>query len=68
MAELPNWVKNKMEYNNNYSKKNFRRCIFALNRNTEPELIEVYDAIPNKSQWFKECLRRYAAELGEKDV
>lgn len=35
-------------------------CIaFRLNRNTEPELIEKFQAIPNKRQWFIERLREW---------
>ena len=33
-----------------------------LNSNTEPELIEIYKRIPNKSQFIKQALRRWAEE------
>ena len=62
MAELPKWAENKRKRDLEYSKLHKRRIVIDLNRNTEPELIEIYELIPNKAQWFKDCLRRYAAE------
>lgn len=38
-----------------------------LNKNTDAELIKVYESIPSKSEWLKECLRRYAAEHPKED-
>ena len=65
MAELPKWAENKRKRDLEYSKLHKRRIVIDLNRNTEPELIEIYELIPNKAQWFKDCLRRYAAEHPE---
>lgn len=41
-----------------YKKKMFRRVAFLLHKEAEAELIEAYDQIPNKQEWFRECLRR----------
>ncbi len=62
MADIPNWAKNKIEYDKRYEKENKIQVAIKLNKVTEPELVEIYQSIPNKSQWFKECLRRYAEE------
>lgn len=58
----PNWVIRKQKYDADYSKKYVKTCGFRLNRNTEPELIETFESIPDKANWFRSCLRRYAAE------
>ena len=42
-----------------YQKENMLCIAFRLNRNTEPELIEKFQAIPNKRQWFIERLREW---------
>ena len=62
MAELPKWAQNKLEYNKKYEKENKVQVSIKLNRITEPEYIEIYQSIPNKRQWFLDCLRRYAEE------
>lgn len=62
MAELPKWAQNKKEYDRKYAAKNKVQAAFKLNKVTEPELVEIYLSIPNKAQWFKDCLRRYEAE------
>ena len=65
MAELPKWAQNKILYDRRYDKVNKVQAAFKLNKITEPELVEIYQLIPNKAQWFKDCLRRYAAEHPE---
>ena len=62
MNDIPNWAKNKIEYDRRYDKENKIQVALRLNKKTEPELVEIYQSIPNKSQWFKDCLRRYAEE------
>ena len=62
MADIPTWAKNKMKYDQKYDRENKVQIAIKLNKNTDPELIEIYRLIPNKAQWFKECLRRYARE------
>ena len=65
MAELPKWAENKRKRDLEYSKLHKRRIVIDLNRNTEPELIEIYESIPQKAHWFKDCLRQYAADHPE---
>ena len=62
MAELPKWAQNKLKYDRQYDRDNKVHIAIKLNKATEPELVEIYRSIPNKAQWFKDCLRRYAAE------
>lgn len=61
MADMPKWAQNKKKYDQQYAKDHKRRIVIDLNRNTEPELIEIYESIPNKAEWFKKCLREYGA-------
>lgn len=65
MADIPKWAENKKRYDQQYAKDHKRRIVIDLNRNTDPELIEIYELIPNKAQWFKDSLRRYAADHPE---
>lgn len=65
MTEEKDWQKNKKEYNLKYDRLNKVRIGVKLNRVTEPELVEIYQAIPNKAEWFRDCLRRYAQEHPE---
>lgn len=65
MAELPKWAQNKILYDRRYDKVNKVQAAFKLNKITEPELVEIYQLIPNKAQWFKDCLRQYAADHPE---
>lgn len=63
MAEdIPVWKKNKSEYNKKYFKENYKRININLNQQTEQEFIDIYESIPNKREWFKECLLRYRDE------
>ena len=43
-----------------WSKQNQKAINFRLSRINEQELIEKFESIPNKAEWFKECLRKYA--------
>jgi hypothetical protein len=65
MAEEKTWQKNKKAYNLEYDRLNKVRIGVKLNKATEPELVDIYQRIPNKAQWFKDCLRRYAQEHPE---
>jgi len=51
---------NKKEYNDRYHKEKLKKVNIFLNKSTDAELIEVYESIPNKRQWFLDCLREYA--------
>ena len=48
--------------NQRYKDKNTVVCSLRLNKNTEPELIEIFNSLPNKRQFFRDALRRYAEE------
>lgn len=61
----PKWRSRKREYNREYNKTNKVQVGIKLNRVTESELIEIFQAIPNKSEWLKNCLRQYAADHPE---
>lgn len=65
MAEEKTWQKNKKAYDLAYDRLNKVRVGIKLNKATEPELVEIYRAIPNKVDWFRDCLRRYAKEHPE---
>lgn len=54
----PSHIKSAMKY----KKENTIKISISLNKKTEPELVETYQSIPNKSAWFKACLRQYAKD------
>ena len=56
----PKWIVNKRKYNYKYRSINCRDIKISLNKNTDADLIEIYESIPNKAAWFKDCLREYA--------
>ena len=56
------WRK-KSEYKKAYDKANRVAIKLKLNKATEPELIEYWQSIPNKTKWVKDHLR---AELEQK--
>ena len=47
---------------NKYRKKQLKRIAFTLNVQNEADLIAIYEAIENKQEWFRECLRKEAAK------
>lgn len=42
-----------------YKAKAIRNIVFSISKIYDADLLEVYDSIPNKAAWFKECLREY---------
>lgn len=42
-----------------YKAKAIRNVVFSMSKIYDADLLEVYDSIPNKAMWFKECLREY---------
>ena len=44
--------------NQKYRKTHLKRIAFTLNLDSEKDLIEIYDSIENKQEWFRECLRK----------
>ena len=45
---------------NKYRNKNMKVISFRLHKESEKDLIDVFDRIKNKAEWFRECLRREA--------
>lgn len=41
-----------------YEKKAIRKLILGFNRNTEPELLEYIESIPNKAGYIKRLIRQ----------
>lgn len=61
MASDKVYPEKKAEYNKKYN-ANHKMCIAINFYNTNPEsmeLVEVWRSIPNKAEWFKQCLRDY---------
>lgn len=46
------------EASKKYNRKMMMSIAFRLHRETDKELIEIYESIPNKAEWFREALRR----------
>lgn len=45
-----------------YSTETGFRINIHLNKNTDADLIEIYQSIPNKRAWFKQALLDYAKQ------
>ena len=45
-----------------YMRNNCLSVAFRLNRNTEQDLIEIYQSIPNKKEFFRDALLNYAGK------
>lgn len=41
-----------------YNKKMMMSISFRLHRESDKELIAIYEAIPNKAEWFREMLKK----------
>lgn len=48
---------------NRYNKKAMISIAFRLHRETDAELIAIYEAIPNKAEWFRQALRDTSVHL-----
>lgn len=50
---------NKIKYGpqKKYHKNNLKQIKFCLNKNTDAELIEFVETLPNKADFFKNCIR-----------
>lgn len=57
--DKPLWKINKSKYNIKYEKENKKRIPFTLNKNTDSDIIDYLEIVPNKSQLLKELLREY---------
>lgn len=54
---------NKKAYDKVYRQKSMLSIAFRLSRSRDAELIEIYESIPNKMEWFRECLTRYKGNV-----
>ena len=55
-----------LKYVNNYNCANtITLGGIRLNKKTEPDLVNIYKAIPNKGDWIRQCLTQYAKEHPE---
>lgn len=61
-TDIPNWLKNKNKYDRQYQRENLKAFAVKLNRQTEARYIAIYEQIPNKREFLKACLDRYAEE------
>ena len=50
---------NQQKWTNEYKKKAMKSCGVYLSRIYEQDLIDIWDSIPSKADWFKNCLREY---------
>ena len=41
-----------------YNRQNMKNISFSLHKETDKELIAIYEAIPNKAEWFREALKK----------
>ena len=41
-----------------YNRKMMKNISFSLHKESDKELIEIYESIPNKAEWFREALRK----------
>ena len=46
------------EASKKYNKKMMMSIAFRLHRESDADLIRIYEAIPNKAEWFREALRK----------
>ncbi len=57
-----NYTDKKREYDNKYKAEYQKQFNFKLSRKSDADLIEVYENIPDKIEFIRDALRRYAAE------
>lgn len=55
--EKPNWYKNKLDYINEYNRKNKKQIKFELNINTDADIIKHLETIDNKQGYIKQLIR-----------
>ena len=56
---MQNWVKNKLQYNNNYNKKTYKQFILRLNIKTEKNIIDIIEKQENKNEFLKKAILNY---------
>lgn len=58
----PQWRINKRKRNSEYEKEHSTTIAIHLRTDRDAELIEIYRSIPDKTDWFRDCLRKYKEE------
>lgn len=41
-----------------YNREKMKNISFSLHKETDKELIAIYESIPNKAEWFREALKK----------
>lgn len=49
----------KLDYIKEYNRTRTKVISFRLNNENDAALIEIYETIPNKMEWFRQCLIEY---------
>lgn len=52
----------KREYDNQYHREKMRQLNVRLHAVYDADLIEIYEGIPNKADFLRDAIRRYAEE------
>lgn len=63
--EKPVWLANKTAYNIEYAKNQKKRIPFDLNINTDADIIEYLETMPNKAALLKELIREHMKKTKE---
>ena len=66
--EMPNWAKNKLVYQKKYNINNTLTVSCRLNKKTDNKEIEIWENLPNKSQFIKAALTIYSKTNGFEDL
>ena len=53
---------NKKSYDKAYRQKAMMSVAFRLSRSRDADLIEIYESIPNKMEWFRKVLTDYKGQ------
>ena len=48
--------------NKKFNREKMYSITFRLHRVNDAELIAIYESIPNKAEWLRECLKREGAK------
>lgn len=48
------------EANKKFNREKMVSISFRLHKENDADLIRIYESIPNKAEWFRECLRKAA--------
>lgn len=63
MSEKKQWQINKQAYNNEYNKGHSKTIRIRLYE-SDYKYVEIWKNIPNKTDWFRKQLDKYAKENG----